>query len=305
MLVTLANTGEILYTRNRPGNRPSHDGCFEYLDPAVDVVREAGFRSVRLRGDGHFSLTDDFDYWTKQDVEFVFGLPAHPKLVGIAEGLEEREWRHLRRDKRSAGSRRGARKPRVKQAIIEARGYKNLELEQEDYSEFAYRPTKCSRDYRVVVLRKTISVTQGEALLIPEIRYHFYITNVSKSGLSARQVIRNANERCNQENLIEQAKNGVHAMRMPCDTLLANDAHMVIACLAWNLKAWIAQLWPDREQGEELMRMEFRRFVASIIAIPCQVVRTGRHIVHRFMAYSSWLEAIFRAHTRFKRLAFA
>ena len=33
LLVTLANTGEILYTRNRPGNRPSHDGCFDYLDP--------------------------------------------------------------------------------------------------------------------------------------------------------------------------------------------------------------------------------------------------------------------------------
>ena len=304
LLVTLANTGEILYTRNRPGNRPSHDGCFDYLDPAVDVVREAGFRKVRLRGDGHFSLTDDFDYWTKQDVEFVFGLPAHPKLVDIAEGLDEHTWRRLRRDGRAPGSRRGPRKPRVKQAIIEERGYKNLELEHEDYTEFAYRPVKCSRNYRVVALRKTISVKQGQALLIPEIRYHFYITNVSKSELTARQVIRESNDRCNQENLIEQTKNGVHAMRMPCDTLLANDAYMVIACLAWNFKAWIAQLWPDREQGEDLRRMEFRRFVASIIAIPCQVVRTGRHIVHRFLAYSSWLEAIFRAHTRFKRLVF-
>jgi len=44
LLVTLANSGEILYTRNRPGNRPSHDGCFEYLDPAVEVVRDAGFK---------------------------------------------------------------------------------------------------------------------------------------------------------------------------------------------------------------------------------------------------------------------
>ena len=117
LLVTLANTGEILYTRNRPGNRPSHDGCFDYLDPAVDLVREAGFRNVRLRGDGHFSLTDDFDYWTKQSVEFVFGLPAHPKLVKIAEGLEERKWRELRRDRRAPGKRRGSRKPRIKQAI--------------------------------------------------------------------------------------------------------------------------------------------------------------------------------------------
>ena len=305
LLVTLANTSEILYTRNRPGNRPSHEGCFEYLDPAVDVVREAGFRNVRLRGDGHFSLTDDFDYWTERRVEFVFGLPAHPKLVDIAEGLDAGSWRRLRRDGRASKSRRGLRKPRIKQAIIEERGYKNLELEQEEYTEFAYRPTKCSQDYRVVVLRKTINVTQGQALLIPEIRYHFYITNVPKSELTARQVIRDSNDRCNQENLIEQTKNGVHAMRMPCDTLLANDAYMVIACLAWNLKAWVAQLWPDRAQGEDLKRMEFRRFIASIIAIPCQVVRTGRQIVHRFLAYSSWLEAILRAHTHFKRLVFA
>lgn len=304
LLVTLANTGEILYTRNRPGNRPSHDGCFDYLDPAVDVVRDGGFRSVRLRGDGHFSLTDDFDHWTERRVEFVFGLPAHPKLVEIAEGLEEGVWRRLQRDRDGRGQ-RGWRKPRVKRAIIEARGYKHLELEREEYTEFTYRPKKCRRDYRVVVLRKTISVMQGQALLIPEVRYHFYITNVPRSGLTARQVIRESNDRCNQENLVEQTKNGVHAMRMPCDTLLANDAYMLITCLAWNLKAWIAQLWPDHVRGEELRRMEFRRFVASIIAIPCQVVRTGRQIVHRFLTYSTWLEAVFRAHAHFKRLVFA
>ncbi len=305
LLVSLANTGEVLYTRNRPGNRPSHDGCFEYLDPAVDLVRAAGFRRVRLRGDGHFSLTDNFDYWTERSVEFVFGLPAHEKLVGIADGLEEGDWKRMRREGGAAGPcRRGARKPRVKKRIIEERGYKNLELEKEEYAEFAYRPIKCSREYRVVALRKTINVKQGQALLMPEVRYHFYITNVRKSELSARQVIRNANERCNQENLIEQMKNGVHAMRMPCDTLLANDAYMVIACLAWNLKQWTAQLWPDRTQGEELRRMEFRRFVASIIAIPCQIVRTGRRIVQRFLGYSSWLAPLLRAHARFRRLSF-
>ena len=306
LLVTLANTGEILYTRNRPGNRPSHDGCFEYLDPAVEVVRDAGFKRVRLRGDCHFSLTEDFDYWTKNKVEFVFGVAGHPTIVGIAEGLADGEWTRLERDSRTAGPcRRGARKPRVKQGIIEERGYKNLELEREEYAGFAYRPAKCSRPYRMVVLRKTIKVQQGQALLIPEVRYHFYITNVAKSVLSARQVIRNANARCNQENLIEQSKNGVHAMRMPCDTLLANDAYMVMACLAWNLKQWIAQLWPNDVQGEDLKRMEFRRFISSIVALPCQVVRSGRRIVHCFLGYSSWLKALFRAHSRFKRLRFA
>ena len=302
LLVTLANTGEILYTRNRPGNRPSHEGCFDYLDPAVELVRDGGFKKVRLRGDGHFSLTDDFDHWTERGVEFVFGLAAQVNLVGVAEELEEGVWRSLQRERKGPRTRR---KPRVKRAVIEARGYRHLELAHEEYAEFAYRPKKCKRDYRVVVLRKTINVKEGQDLLIPEVRFHFYITNAPRSVLTARQVIRESNDRCNQENLIEQAKNGVHALRMPCDTLLANDAYMLIACLAWNLKAWVAQLWPDREQGEDLRRMEFRRFVASVIALPCQVVHSGRHIVHRFLAYSSWLEAIFRAHAHFKRLVFA
>ena len=303
LVLSLANTGEVLYTRNRPGNRPSHDGCFDYLDPAVEVVRDAGFKRVRLRGDGHFALTEDFDHWCERDVEFVFGLASHPNLVGLAEGLGDKAWTKLRRKPRTKGVRTP--KPSVKQAIVEKRGYRDLQLVEETYSEFEYQPTKCKRKYRVIALRKTIEVSQGQALLIPEVRYHFYITNVPKPDLSARQVISEANDRCNQENLIEQTKNGVHAMRMPCDTLLANDAYMVATCLAWNIKAWAALLWPDQRWGAELARMEFRRFVASVVAIPCQVVRTARGLGHRVLAFSPWVEQVMRTHGRWKKLALA
>lgn len=117
----------------------------------------------------------------------------------------------------------------MKREIIEARSYRHLELAKEEYTEFCFQPTKCIRPYRVIALRKTIDVHEGQRLLVPEVRFHFYITNVRASMLSARQVIRESNDRCNQENLIEQTKNGIHAMRMPCDTLLANDAYMVMA----------------------------------------------------------------------------
>ncbi len=246
-------------------------------------MRTAGFKKVLLRGDCHFSITDNFDYCTDQDVQFVFGVAAHSKLVEIAEALGSGAWSKLRRDSKRG---KGHQKENVKQRIVEERGYRNLELEEEHYAEFAYRPTKCAKEYRIVALRKKILVKEGQNLLIPEIRFFFYITNAKKSWLSPRSVIRHANERCNQENLIEQAKNGVHAMRMPCDTLLANDAYMLIACLAWNLKAWLAQLWPDREEGEALRKMEYRRFIASVIAIPCQVVKTGRRVVIRALSYS-------------------
>lgn len=301
LLVSLANTGEILYTQNRPGNRPSHDGAFEYLDPAVDVVRAGGFRKVLLRGDGHFALTENFDHWTERSVDFVFGTAAIQCLVAKAGGLPKGSWSSLEREPRSTGG-RGAPKRRVKREVIEQRGYQHMQLEEEHYAEFLHRPAKCSRDYRIVVLRKTIKVTRGHDLLFPEIRYHFYITNTAAEHVSAREVIRHANQRCNQENVIEQAKNGFHAMRMPTDTLLANDAYMLIACLAWNLKAWLALLWPDQEEAETLLKMEFRRFVASVIAIPCQVVTSGRRLVCRFLGYSSWLAGLLRAQVRLRTL---
>jgi hypothetical protein len=113
----------------------------------------------------------------------------------------------LERKRRGGSS--GRREPNVKREIIEARGYRHLELAKEEFAEFPYRPTKCTRSYRVIALEKTIEVHEGQRLLVPEVRFHFYITNVRASVLSARQVIRESSDRCNQENLIEQTKNGV------------------------------------------------------------------------------------------------
>ncbi len=309
LVVSLANTGEVLYTRNRPGNRPSHDGAFDYLEPAVEVVREAGFEQVLLRGDGHFSLTEDFDHWTDSGVQFVFGIAAHSNLLQRAESVPETSWKALRRGRGRPSAEpvraRPKKKTRFKDQIIRERGYRCLRLEKEAYTEFVYRPTKCQQDYRVVVVRKTILVTEGQKLLFPETRYHFVITNTPKGKVSARQVIRHANDRCNQENLIEQMKNGVHAMRMPCDTLLANDAYMVCASLAWNLKAWLALVWPDAGAANTLRRMEYRGFITELIALPCQIVSTGGRLVHRFLSWSRWLESLLGAHAALRKMTFA
>ena len=67
------------------------------------------------------------------------------------------------------------------------------------------------------------------------IRYFFYITNDREK--SSREVVEASNKRCNQENLIAQLNNGVSALRMPSSDLISNWAYMVIATLAWNLKA--------------------------------------------------------------------
>ena len=93
------------------------------------------------------------------------------------------------------------------------RGYVNNRLNHEDVAEYDYRPGKCRETYRMVVVRKNISRMKGELCLMDEVRYFFYIT--TRRDLSAAEVVRLANARCDQENVIEQLKNGVNALRVP------------------------------------------------------------------------------------------
>ena len=72
----------------------------------------------------------------------------------------------------------------------------------------------------VLLLRKNISVQKGEKVLFDEIRYFFYLSN--RWDLSVEEIVSLANGRCDQENVIEQLKNGVNAMRMPVDDLVSN-----------------------------------------------------------------------------------
>jgi hypothetical protein len=291
LIVSLANTNEVLYLANRPGNAVSHEGCVEWIDRAIGLVKpHAG--QVTLRGDTDFSLTGNFDRWDKDGVGFLFGMDAHPKLVEVAEGLEEERWSPLERLPRYEIVTRERRKPeRVKESIVRFKGYQNKVLVGESIAEIEYQPNKCDRPYRLVIVRKNISVQKGEDVLFDEIRYFFYITNCE--DYSAEQVVSLANGRCNQENVIEQLKNGVNAMRMPVDDLSSNWAYMIMTALAWNLKAWFGMLMPDGERGWEVMRMEFRRFMHALILVPALIVRSGRRIIYRIIGYNGWLKHLF------------
>jgi hypothetical protein len=77
---------------------------------------------------------------------------------------------------------------------------------------------------------------------------HFF-TNDSES--SASEIVFSCNDRCNQEKLIEQLKNGVRALRAPVDKLLSNWAYMAMTALAWNLKAWAALWLPETARRVE------------------------------------------------------
>ena len=48
-------------------------------------------------------------------------------------------------------------------------------------------------------------------------------------------------------------------------------------------------------QKHDVVRMEFKRFVAGVIRLPCQILRTGRRLVYRFLSYSPWQEPLLAA----------
>jgi hypothetical protein len=189
---------------------------------------------------------------------------------------------------------------RVKEQIVVQKGYLNKKLMAEHVSDMTYQPNQCERKHRLVILRKNISVQKGERALFDEVRYFFYLSN--RWDLTVEQIVSLANGRGDQENVIEQLKNGVNAMRMPVDDLVSNGAYMVMAALAWNLKAWYGLLVPDRERGLELVRMEFRRFLHAIILLPVQIIRAGRKIIYRLLGYNGWLKDFFATWQRLQKL---
>jgi hypothetical protein len=300
LVVTLANTQEVLFVKNRSGNAPSHSGAVESMDAAVALVRQGGFRRVRLRGDTDFSLTANFDRWTEDEVEFVFGMDAQRNLVELADRLSEKDFRPLKRSAPAPAERPRQRPENVKAIIVNERGYEKLILEEEHVAEIAYRPHKCRRSYRLIILRKKIRVERGQQHLFDQTRYLFYITNVRADALTPSAVVYEANDRCNQENLIEQLKNGVQALRMPSDGLVSNWAYAVIATLAWNLKIWLSILLPKR-LARDVRRMEYRRFLHSVMLVPCQVLRTARQMVLRLLAYTPWAELLLSGTQYFHR----
>ena len=303
LLVSLANTMEPLYLVNRSGNSASHKGAVEWIDRAIGLVRQS-FKKVCLRGDTDFALTAYFDRWSEEGVDFAFGMDAMQNLVQIAEGLDTKRWRMLRRrGKEPLSGKRRKRAKNFKEQIVVEKGYRNIRLLREHIAEFSYRPTKCKRCYRVIVLRKSLSVEKGQVRLWDDVRYFFYITN--RTEMSAAEVVRFCNKRCNQENLIEQLKNGLNALRMPVDTLISNWSYMVMASLAWTLKAWFALLVRKREHRDQLLAMEFRRFLNGLIRVPVQIINAGRRIVYRVLGYNQWVYTFLHTFDRIRQLQLA
>ncbi len=301
LLVSLANTQELLFLENRPANRTSQEGAAYWFNRAIDLCREAGFRKIRLRGDTAFTQTQHLDGWDTDGVKFIFGMPVAQTLADRADQIPKSRWKRLHRPAKYKVQTEPRDRPvNVKEQVIIEREFDAVHLDEEEVAEFEYTPARCKKPYRLVMVKKHLVWTKGQHQLWDEVRYFFYITNDRK--MSTEEVVFSANGRCNQENLIGELKNGVHALCAPMDTLLSNWAYMVMAGLAWNLKIWFGLLmpvcgrWRKRHEAEraEILRMHAKRFINALIRVPCQIARSGRRVIYRMLSWSQWQSGLLR-----------
>lgn len=321
LVLTLANTGEVLRLKNRSGSRPSHEGAPALFDECIALCREAGFQRILLRGDTDFSQTEHLDRWHEQeDVGFIFGLDVSPGRHVDADELPDSAWKVLQRPpKYDVLTEPRCKPPRTKQQVVEKRQFKDIRLVSEEVAEMPYRPVACQHTYRLVIVRKNLEVSEPQQeRLFEDYRYFLYLTNDWESTPEA--IVFSANDRCQQENILAQLA-ALRALHAPVDNLLSNEAYMLMTALGWNLKAWLALSLPEeappaessRKGGkpaketsrpspkQRLLGMEFRTFVSYFLRIPAQVVKTGRRLILRLLAYNHWQPIFLRLSETFAR----
>ena len=301
LVLTLAETGEVLRVVNRSGNRPSQEGAAGQADHAIALCQRAGFRKIVLRGDTAFTQTLHLDRWNKAGVKFSFGMKAYGGLVDIAENVATKDWEHLSRSpKYDPSTPNRARPKNIKEQIVAARGYENKRLAAEWVTEVPYSPTDCKETYRLVIVCKELEVTR-QGRLFDDYVYFFYLTNESSEDLTTSEVVYGCNDRCDQENILAQL-NQCRALHAPVDNLESNWAFMVMTALSWNLKAWIGLSVPVdgrwREKHEQdrrrVIRMEFKCFIEQFVRLPAQIIRGGRQLTVRLLSWTQSLNVFNR-----------
>lgn len=301
LVLTLAETGEVLRVINRSGNRPSQDGAAGHADDAIELCRQAGFRRIVLRGDTAFTQTIHLDRWNQAGVKFLFGMKAYAGLVEIAENVPNDLWETLPRSpKYDPKTPDRARPANVKEQVVKRRGYKNKRLAAEWITEVPYRPTDCKETYRLVILCKELEITEQGRLFDDHV-YFFYLTNECATDVSTNEVVYGSNDRCDQENVLAQL-NQCRALHAPVDNLESNWAYMVMTSLSWNLKAWIGLSipvdgrWRERHEDERrrVIRLEFKSFIEQFVRLPAQIVRGGRQLTVRLLGWNESLHVFNR-----------
>jgi len=286
LVLTLAGVGECLAIRLRPGNTKDPVGVAEVIRELAPRLQES-FVQVLFRGDSAFDDSGVREACEETGSYYAFVGRSFDDRPGLAESIPRREWRGFEtraqrvqvERSRKEGYRSRRKKKNLRRKRARERGYKDLRLQRQSLAECPLvMGKKAVENGRLVIRRQRIEVWKEQRRLFPETRYRYVSTNLPPRTWPAWKVVDMTYLRCDQENIIEQMKNGLAIWRMPVAEEHGNAAWLEIGRLAWNLGKWISQM----ALPEEVVRWEWKRFRQAFVTVPARIIKTGRQIFIRF-----------------------
>ena len=274
---TLAETGDVLYQGLREGNTYTSVGTAEVLPGTIDRVREH-FHSIRMRGDSGFYDQEIVKICEAREVEYFIVAEQHKNVLNAVRRIPESAWKSFEANQIERGGRSGRRRKRrenLKRKISLARKPNSWFKGKPEVACMEFRPStwKGSKSYRFVVKRTPIIDKDDKQLYLDDgLRRYAYWIVVTNSKRSNTTVLRIAQGRGNQENLIKDFKHGMGLTHVPTGVLAANQAYFMIAALAWNLKTWMLNLL----RLDDGAKLRFKRFLYLWIYQAGVLARTGR-----------------------------
>ena len=252
-LFCFTNKGDLLSARLRPGNAHSADGVLDLISPPVDRYRPR-FRQFWPRGDAAFAGPDLYEFCEKKRITYFIRLPSNNSLK-----------RHIL--------------PHLKRPV----GRPPKEGVQVRVIEFHYQAKKWNKARRVVC-----KIEWHVCELFP--RVGFIVTN---SNLEVEQVITIYNSRAEIENRIKEGKNTLRWDKTSCHRFAANQARLLVGCVAYNLLHMI--------RDTAFWGQSVRPSIDSIIR---RLVKVGARVVYHARKWYVHVASAFPL-TRYYRILFA
>ncbi len=152
LVASLAETGEYLAIRNRPGNVRSSEDAAQVMDAVLPQLKERGARLL-VRGDSDFDRQDLRDMCKKHGAYIAIVGRAHTGRPEIAKAIPEqayrpfrpRAWRAVEERVRKQGFRARARKPNRRRNRARERNYIHVMLTSAASRSRARRTCGCHR----------------------------------------------------------------------------------------------------------------------------------------------------------------
>ena len=245
LYVTLAETGDVLELGLREGSRYTSTGTTAVLPGVIERVGKY-FGKLRMRGDSGFYDQEIVRICDARGVEFFIVAEQRENLMKVVQRIRESEWKafegkQLQNDGQSRRRRR--KRANVKRKVKLHRNPKTTFKGKPEMAAMRFRPSTWKKAYRYVLKRTPIIDRDDRQLYLENgMRKYKYWIVVTNSKRSNTAVLRIAQGRGNQENLIKDLKQGLGLEHVPTGFLGANQAYFMIAALAWNVKTWMLNL---------------------------------------------------------------